>query len=323
MTMKIAWNRRAVFFRAPVISFAVLFAGAFAMAQNGGLRGKVVDQAGEPVEGAEVLIEFLDGVTREIKSSSNENGDFVQVGIRGGNYRVTLRKGGYDSATKEVRIRMGPPTDIGQMVMAKLAEGALSREEVASITAEIKQQFNDGLAAVDRQDYAAALAAFQEAAEMEPEFPEAHFNIGFVLVKMNEPDKAIPSYEKAGALRPDYYDAWVELGNLYNDKQEYAKSMEAFERAIQIDATEISTLYNYGAVGMNAGEMEKAQGAFEKVLAIDPEHATANFQMGMVFVNQARNDDAIPYLEKYLALEPEGPHAPTVRGVLDFLKKEP
>jgi tetratricopeptide (TPR) repeat protein len=292
-----------------------------AWAQHGGLRGKVVDQSDAPVEGVEIFIEFLGGVTREARTSSNENGDFIQVGMRSGNYRLSFRKDGYEPATEEFRVRLGAPTDVGTVVIEKLAEGALSREEVKQQTEEIKNYFQEGVAAVEKEDYAAALISFQKALEVAPEFPQAHFNMGYVYEKMDEPDKAIPCYEKACELKPDYYDAWVELGNIHSNRGDHAKAVEALGKAVEINDTEIAVLFNYGASAMNAGDIPIAENAFGKVLAIDPNYANASFQMGMVMVNQAKNEEAITYLEKYLELDPEGPNAATAKGMLDYLKK--
>ncbi len=305
------------------VTFAFLagLISATAWAQNGGIRGKVVDQSGDPVEGVQILIEFLGGVTREEQASSDKNGDFVQLGVRGGNYRLSFRKDGFEPVSEEFRVRMGAPTNVGTIVIEKLAQGAVSREEIEQQNQETKTYFDEGLAAVEKQDYPAALSSFQKALEISPDYPQAHFNMGYVYEKMNESEKAISCYEKAGGLKPDYYDAWIELGNIYTKNGNHAKAVESLGKAVAVNDTEIPVLFNYGAAAMNAGDIPVAEEAFGKVLGIDPENANANFQMGMVKVNQAKNDEAIPYLEKYIELDPEGPNAATAQGMLDYLKK--
>jgi len=303
---------------AATISMMLIAAAVFG--QTEGVRGKAVDQDGTPVEGVDVLIEFLDGASRSQNTSSNEKGDFIQIGLRSGNYRITLRKSGYETAVRNVRISIGPE-DIGRVVLEKLPEGTLSQDEIQKLNEEVQQQFDQGVAAVESEDYRAALDLFRSVVERDPDFAGAYFNLGFVYKKVGEMEKARSWYEKAAEIRPDYYEAWVEIGNLYNEDHEYGKSLEAFERAVAIRADEISTLYNYGAVAMNAGAMPKAREAFGKLLAIDSSHAMANYQMGMVMVNLGENDEAISYLERYLELDPEGSHAVTAKGVIDQLKQ--
>ncbi len=299
----------------------ILLVAVGAWAQMGSVRGKAVDQEGQPVGGAEITIEFVGGVTREIKTTSNDNGDFIQVGFRTGDYRVTIRKDGYEPVAKDVRIASGDPTGLGRMVLKRLAEGMISSEVAAELSEELQGYFDTGLAEIEKEDYQSALSSFQKIVELSPESAGAHFNLGFVYQKLGDNEKALPHYEKAVELRSDHYEALVELGNLYNLTQQYAEAMTVLERAMEMEPTDIPPVYNYGAVAMNATDMAKAQQAFEKVLELDPDHAAAHYQLGIVFMNQAANDEAKGHLEKYLELEPEGPHAASAKGIVDYLNK--
>jgi tetratricopeptide (TPR) repeat protein len=290
-------------------------------AQSGSVRGRILDEAGEPLEDVEILIEYKEGLTRKVITTSNAKGDFVQVGLRSGNYSLTFSKSGYQPAALDIRVQLGEPYQVGEVILQKLPEGVLSPDQVEELSAEIKEYFEKGVAEVEAEDLQAALGSFQKVIELAPDSAEAYFNMGFVYMKLNDPEKALPNYERAVELRPDYYDAHVELGNIYNNARRWDEAMQALEKASEIRPTEINPLYNYGLVAMNAGAMPEAQEAFEKILALAPDHAAANYQVGMVMVNQANNEAAIPYLERYLELEPEGSHAATARGVLDYLKQ--
>lgn len=318
--MKFTQNMRASVFRWALALFIFLF-GVSVLAQTGGVRGKAVDQTSAPIEGVEVLIEYLDGMTRQAKSSTNDDGTFVQIGLRSGNYRLTFRKRGYETATKNVRVRLGAPADVGEVVMEKIPEGGMSREEAQQRGQAIQGHLEQGVAAVEQDNYPAALEAFQKAAAIAPDSPEVQFNIGFVYREMDEEEKALASYEKATKLRPDYYEAWVAQGNIHNENHNFDKALVAFQKAIDLDATDTVILYNYGVVALNGGAIPKAQEIFEQLLELEPTHAKANYQMGMVMVNLGKNAEAIPYLEKYLELEPDGEQVTTAKGVLEVLKK--
>ena len=71
--------------------FVVMMLAAPAAAQTGGLRGKVTDTAGKPVEGAAVLIEAK-GVTRKLTVKTNKKGEFIQIGLYPGDTRSPPRK---------------------------------------------------------------------------------------------------------------------------------------------------------------------------------------------------------------------------------------
>ncbi|HYE85196.1 MAG TPA: carboxypeptidase-like regulatory domain-containing protein, partial [Vicinamibacterales bacterium] len=60
---------------------AVLFALALAapaLAQSTMVRGKVVDAKQQPVPGATIVIEAMDGSGRKLTTKTDKRGDFVQ-----------------------------------------------------------------------------------------------------------------------------------------------------------------------------------------------------------------------------------------------------
>ena len=74
-------------------AFFVLAFAAPALAQTGQLKGKVVDQADKPVEGAKVTIS-----AKQTKSSrdvkTNKRGEWIQIGLFPGDYTITAEKDG-------------------------------------------------------------------------------------------------------------------------------------------------------------------------------------------------------------------------------------
>jgi hypothetical protein len=88
-----------------VFSFGILMT-VEAYAQTGALRGTVVDEQKQPVAGVQILISFLGGMTRELKAETNENGNFIRVGLQPGNYKLTFSKEGHQPfEITEIRVR--------------------------------------------------------------------------------------------------------------------------------------------------------------------------------------------------------------------------
>ena len=83
--------RRALIAVGALLALAVLAPPAPAQS-TGGARGKVVDQEGQPIDGASVLLEYLEGVTRKYEVRTNEKGEYIQVGLSplaGARYYIT------------------------------------------------------------------------------------------------------------------------------------------------------------------------------------------------------------------------------------------
>lgn len=302
------------------VFFCSVLVGFEAWAQNGGLRGTVVDEDDRPVEGVAIELEFLGGVSRVVHFETDSSGTFVRMGIRLGDYRLTLRKEGYQAYTEELKIPGGAPKRIGTLSLIRVPTAVAPRVE-PSESAELQARFAEGNTAVDAGNYPAAIVAFEKALELAPESAAAYFNLGVVYGKMEETEKAIEHFEKATELKPGYYEAYVAVGDIYSAQSRWPETLEALAKAIEARPSSAEALYNYGGAALNGGELLKAREAFEKLLSFEPDHAAGHYQLGMIFVNLGEQDAAIPHLEKYLELAPEGPQAASAKGILDYLKK--
>ena len=52
--------------------------------ETGALQGIVNDAAGKPLEKAQVLIEYTDGINRKYEVKTNKKGEFIQIGLQPG-----------------------------------------------------------------------------------------------------------------------------------------------------------------------------------------------------------------------------------------------
>ena len=74
----------------PALALALAFVLAPpALAQTGMIKGKVTDAEGKPVAGAQIVIEFADGVNRKFEVKTDRRGEFIQIGLQTGSYKVT------------------------------------------------------------------------------------------------------------------------------------------------------------------------------------------------------------------------------------------
>ncbi len=81
--------RRTVATCTLALGLALIASSAFA--QSGQIKGTVVDAQGNLLEGAIVLIENLDKGSRPLQTKTNKKGEYIQVGLYPGKYRITVR----------------------------------------------------------------------------------------------------------------------------------------------------------------------------------------------------------------------------------------
>src|SRR6266446_8778736 len=95
--------------------------GAPAHAQTGTARGKVVDDKGQPIPEAKVVLEFTGGVTRKYETKTSKKGEYTQVGMYPGPYKITVSKEGFQGTFAEQRISLGDPTQVPDFKMKTMA----------------------------------------------------------------------------------------------------------------------------------------------------------------------------------------------------------
>src|SRR5215216_8158574 len=95
-----------------VLALAVLLtmSVAPALAQSM-VRGKVLDANNKPVDGATVTFE-AEGSNRKAETKSNKNGEFLQVGLQSGQWKVTAKKDGVGAQTLPAPVSQGRPVEL-------------------------------------------------------------------------------------------------------------------------------------------------------------------------------------------------------------------
>lgn len=315
--------------RALVLACAVLLIVALvppAAAQTGMVKGKVVDAKGLPIEAANVTIEFKDGIARSYKVKTNKKGEYTQIGLAPGNYKVTAEKEKVGIQAFEVRVRIGDPIDVN----FKLAPGNTgpSKEELAK-SAAVKKAFDEGVALSRSGDNDGALAKFSEAIAVMPTCFDCYYNLGFAQSQKKDWPKAEEAFKKAIDLKPDYIEAYNGLAQVFNAQKKFDEAQAASQKAAELamaggaggGAGGVDALYNVGVTSWNAGKAEDAKKAFEEALKLDPKHANSHYQLAMCDINLGKMPEAIASFEAYLANAPDGQYAAQVKAMLTQLKK--
>ena len=306
---------------------AFLLPGAEARAQGSGTaRGKVVDDKGQPIEGASVVLDFQGGVTRKFTVKSNKKGEFTQVGLPPGPYRITATKDGYQGTYTDARIALGQPTDLGNFKMTSAAgrpAGAGTAGDVEKLNAELRQMVNDAEALASAGKYDEAIAGFNALLAKGVASPaDIHFRIGQLHSEKKDWAGAEAAFQKALELKPDFARAQLELANTYQISGQKEKAAELMAKAQTGGEGDASVQYSAGVVHINAGRQDEAAAAFKKAIAIDATLAEAYFHLGTIALNQNNTPEAVAQLEKYLSLNPtNAQNVATAQALIKALKK--
>jgi tetratricopeptide (TPR) repeat protein len=306
-----------------------------ATAQTGQLRGKVVDAQNKPVEGAKITIVQTDSNTK-LEVKSKKNGDYLQIGLQPGNYKITAEK---DGLTQEFTVRIG--LDMKELNFTLKPGGGggapMSKEEAAKAAARVeglKTAFAEGATLSNAGKFDEAIAKFNEVIKEVPKCTECYINIGSVYAQKKDYVQSEAAFRKALELDPNSAEAYNGLATIFNDQKKFteaqAMSAEASKRSSAATGggtASADTLYNAGVISWNAADYTKAHDQFAAAVAANPNHAEAHFMLGnaLIKVGSTSGDvvkfgQAAKEFETYLKIAPNGPRAKEAQSNFDQLK---
>lgn len=291
-----------------------------AYAQTGAARGRVLDAQGQPIPDAKVVIEYTGGITRKFEVKTNKKGEYMQVGVQPGPYRLTASKDGFQPETFDYRIALGEPTQVPDFKLTPAAQAA--QQAGGAEMAELRGEFKKGvdLQAAGKLDEAAAV--YTGILAKHPDVPEVYQNLGSVYLQKKDYPAAETAFQKGLELRPDSTEIATLLARAYAESGQSDKAIALMEKSAGANPADAKAQFNHGIFLLNANKNDEAIGAFEAALKADPNMSEAYYRLGTLMINQGKIPEAIQNLEKYLSLNPtDAQNIATAQGLLKALKK--
>jgi tetratricopeptide (TPR) repeat protein len=129
-----------------------------------------------------------------------------------------------------------------------------------------------------------AIAEYEEAVRLQPDYGEAHNNLGVVLAQMpGRLDDAIAQYEMALRLKPDSAQAHDNLGLALAQKPERLKDAVAeYQAALRLQPDYAPGWHNLGAAWFHLGNLPAAAAAFREELRLSPNDPAAQQALAVV-----------------------------------------
>ena len=303
--------------RALMAIAALLISSSLTYAQTGGVRGKILDDKGQPIEAVAVKMEFNGGMSLTFDTKTNKKGEFMQIGLRPGNWKFTYTKDGFQPFASPARISLGDATVLPEVRLAPLkAAGAAAANAPAD---DIQKTFAEAVGKIQAKDYDGAIVAFDLMIAKTP-IPEAYYNKGYAQVQKKDYTGAEVSVKKALDLKADYNEARLMLSTIYTNLGMKDKAVEVMSSAP--GAADPKQLMALGETLINNGDWPKATEAFLKLEALDPKNVDVQYYLGTSALMNGKTAECASRLEKYIAANPpDEAKKATAAGMLSACKK--
>jgi tetratricopeptide (TPR) repeat protein len=146
---------------------------------------------------------------------------------------------------------------------------------LSKIVGEAYDLNKQGLDALEKKQYDAALAAFSEAAELLPDYSDAENNRGVAYFRRGNIADAQRIWEALASRDPKYAVASYNLGLIYLHERQYEAALRLFDRALKVNSRFVEALIRCGTVYLEMGRREKGVENLKKAYRIAPKHPDA------------------------------------------------
>jgi tetratricopeptide (TPR) repeat protein len=154
-------------------------------------------------------------------------------------------------------------------------------------------------------DLERALALYEEAIKLRPEFPEAEYQRGVALVALKRPAEAETAFRHAIELRKDWALPYSSLGNLLSRSEKDKEAEPPLRRAVQLGAKDFTTLDSLSTVRWRAGDKPDALALAQRATEDEGAPASAWVWRGIVERANGKTKEAAASLDQALQMEPK------------------
>ncbi len=160
-------------------------------------------------------------------------------------------------------------------------------------------------------DLARARAAFEQALEESPGYPQAHLNIGFTYYGEGNLEAAASAFREELRLHPTSEKAMYNLGVVHDDTGNSGEAVKWMRRALQVKPwfgeariTLASLLFTQGTTEANRGRLPAALALFGEAVELDGSRAVYHYNYALALGQSAREDEALEQLREALEADP-------------------
>lgn len=172
-----------------------------------------------------------------------------------------------------------------------------------------RQLFETGIDHLKQHRYEAAIAAFTELIELDPDNPDAYKNRGVAYMKLSRYDSAIQDFEKTKQMMPELKGLHSNLGVAWYYKGEYEKAITNYDMEIMLSPNSHYAYFNRAICWAELKEFDKSLDDIAQTLTLAPDFYLANCLKGDLYLELGNTEAARAAYEKALETDSEADYA--------------
>ena len=266
------------------------------------IRGKVIDQEGNPLAGARCIFTHQ-AQNVKIPVITGKSGRFIRSGLPSGQYEITCELVRY--AHEPVGVQIG-----GQQ--ERTLEFRMVRTESPNYTVGF-QAFSDGR-------FEEAIAQMEITLIEDPDDVRAEYILGLSLAQTGKHEEALELLKSvANSGNELVANANLSIGETYFLMGNEEVAEEYFQKAN--DPAVVSSMFaQAGTRAFNGGQMENSLRYFQKALQLNQNNVDALYGLGLCYISANQRDEALEALKRLISTAPDHEKAKLAAGLVEQLE---
>ena len=321
-----------------------------ALAQQAKMYGSVVDDKGQPVANAKVILEPIEGGSRVEVITKGKKGGFLIGIIRPGTYRFKVEAAGAVLLslnarainlpnkkeavwTVDGRVRADRPTQMkiedGMEITCDAVVGQAS--EVTTATGEKTLATPDQALAmmtqqVQQGNCVGTLPQLEKFVAENPSSGRAFYLQGYCDAVLERDDEALAALAKALELDPSFVGTQTLIGKVLARNKKLAEAEAAFQKELANPAAsvdlQVDALLSLGSVQRDQGKDADAVATFEKAKSLVPSRPESYVELSALYAKMGQTDKAAAILDEAKQVGADDPVALLNVGISYMNKKD-
>ena len=269
------------------------------------------------------LERFSGGVIDQVNTDAR--GRFRFGNLQRGYYKVIINAPGFAPAQQDADLTLLAKA---YLVFTLSASESIKTTHVsitdvidARIPPSARDEFDRGREALARRNTAEAIAHFQKAASIYPEFFEAQLLLGTAFMDVRDWQKAEMAMKRALEIKAGNAAALLALGEVYWRQKRHDEAERALLDGLKFDEKNWHGHFTLARLYWEKGDVLKAGPCVGRTLQLKPDFAEAHLLAGNVLLKLGQQQRAKIEYEEYLRLAPKGDYAAEARSLIHQLEK--
>jgi uncharacterized protein (TIGR02466 family) len=188
------------------------------------------------------------------------------------------------------------------------------KKPLLTMNAKLISILQKSVALFEAGEFASALTASQEAADIAPGHPEALHMQARALGRLGRVDEASPLFDAAAEKHPQRYAILANKGNALRAAGRFHEAIVAYSASVAANPNFVAGWGGLGAAYSQVNNPDQAEGAFRKGLTVEPKNVALLNNLGALLVDEERREEAIKLFSAALAMRPDMVSALVNRG---------